>query len=221
MLEKINRFSPLIATLVIPIVLAFIGNQYTTAVKEREVQGDFVVLAVDILKQKPTVENRNIREWATSILDKYSGVALSEAAANDLIQNISFDQSQDFEVKDIGLKIDMKGGPVSVKVISESGHKIDYHIELLVDGNYDTNSDNKPLVFSPSLIKDLKQHPQGEGLSEIQMALHINDDISKNKYSINILCEQNGKILTESRLEGKLSETGPERTLILNIIEVE
>ena len=221
MFEKLNRFSPLIATVVIPIVLAFMGNQYTSALKEREVQGDFVALAVEILKQKPTTENRNIREWATSILDKYSGVSLSEAAVNDLIQKVSFNHSQDFEVKDIGLKIDMKGGPVTVKVISESGHKIDYHIELLVDGNFDTQSDNKPLIFYPSLIKDLKQHPLKEGSSIIQMAFNINTDFSKNEYSFYILCEQDRKILTKTRLEGKLDETGQERTLLINIIEVE
>lgn len=221
MLEKLNRFSPLIATIVIPIVLAFIGNQYTAAVKEREVQGEFVALAVDILKQKPTAENRNIREWATSILDKYSGVGLSKAAANDLIQNISFDNSQDFEVKDAGLKIDMNGGPVSVKVVAESGHTIDYHIELLVDGNFDTQTNNKPLVFYPSLIKDLKQHPPGQESSIIQMAFTINSDFPNNKYSFYILCEQDGKILTKTRLEGKLDETGKERTLLLKIIEVD
>lgn len=221
MLDKLNKFSPLIATIVIPVVLAYMGNQYTAALKEREVQGNFVALAVDILKQEPSTENRNIREWATSILDKYSGVGLSEKAANDLIDNISFDDSQDYEVKDVGLKIDMNGGPVSIKVISESEHQVGYHVELLVDGNYEIQSDNKPLAFTPSQIKERKKHPEGKGSSIIQMSLKIDEASSENEYRINVVCEQDGTVLTNTMLEGKLDETGPSRVLMLKIIEVE
>ena len=221
MFETLNKFSPLIATIMIPMVLAIIGNQYTSAVKEREIQGKFVALAVDILKQKPSNENRNIREWSTNILNKYSGVRLSDAARNDLINNISFEITEDFAVKESGLNIDMNGGPVSVNVVFEYGHTGGYHIELLVDGNYDNQSENEPLVFPPSLIKELHRLPPDKQNSIIQMKLSIKKVSPNNKYKVFVVFAQDGKELTRETIEGVFVNSKAGRTLMVNINERE
>jgi hypothetical protein len=221
MFETLNKFSPLIATVIIPVVIAIIGSQYTSAVKEREVQGKFVALAVDILKQKPSDENRNIREWSTNILNKYSGVRLSDAARNDLINNISFDVAEDFTVKESGLNIDMNGGPVTVNVVFEYGHTGTYHIELLVDGNYDATSDNEPLVFSPSLIKELHSLPPDEQNSILQMALTIKKVSQNNKYKVHVIFEQDKEELTRETLVGVFVDSEVDRTLMVNINEIQ
>jgi putative peptidoglycan binding protein len=74
--------------LIIPAVLAYITNQYTSAMKEREIQAQYVKLAVDILQAEPTEANRSVRTWATKIIDKYSGIPLGVEAEKALIETV-------------------------------------------------------------------------------------------------------------------------------------
>ncbi len=84
--EKAKTFSSIAAALVLPIVLLIVGNQFSGAIKERELQGKFVELAVNILRGDPSEETRNLREWATQIINQYSGVPLSAQTKEDLIE---------------------------------------------------------------------------------------------------------------------------------------
>jgi len=220
MLKNLNNYTPLIATIVIPVMLAVIGNQYSNSMKEREIQGEFVALAVDILKQKPSEGSRNIREWATAILNKYSGVQMSDAARDDLINNISFEIAEDFEVKESGLSIDMNGGPVSVTVEFENGHSGDYHIELLVDGNFDNQVDNEPLVFLPATIEALHQWPADEQDSIIQMTVLTRKISANNEYRANVIFTQNGREITREVVQGEFAGPEADRTLMININEI-
>ncbi|EPW5502306.1 TPA: hypothetical protein RQK06_004283 [Vibrio vulnificus] len=88
--EKLRITSSAIAAIVIPIVLLFVGNEFTTATKERELQGKFVELAAQILREAPREETTNLRQWATDVINLYSGVQLSEQAQRDLIEQTSF-----------------------------------------------------------------------------------------------------------------------------------
>ncbi len=75
------------SAILLPIVLLIVGNGYTSAFKERELQGKFVELAVSILSQEPRPESRNLRDWATQVINQYSGVPLSPKTRQDLIEN--------------------------------------------------------------------------------------------------------------------------------------
>lgn len=66
-------------TVLVPLVLALIGHWYTEALKERDLQGRFVQLAVSMLQDKPQKENTELRRWATEVIDRYSGVPLRKA----------------------------------------------------------------------------------------------------------------------------------------------
>jgi hypothetical protein len=56
------------------------SNQYAHALKERELQGKFVELAVTILRDAPKGDStRSLRSWATQVLDRYSGVPFDTA----------------------------------------------------------------------------------------------------------------------------------------------
>jgi hypothetical protein len=72
----------------VPAVIALVGYWYTSAISEREVQAKFVELGVTILQAPPTTAATNLREWATEVLNRYSGVPLDKATRNDLIENI-------------------------------------------------------------------------------------------------------------------------------------
>ena len=86
--------SSVISALAIPVV----GYWVSSAVKNKEIEGKFVELAVNILKGEPTASQRNLREWATDIINRNSGVRLSKEATSDLI-NRTVIPSQNLDVR--------------------------------------------------------------------------------------------------------------------------
>lgn len=87
-LESTKTIATIVSAVVLPVLIAFLGNNYTQAIKEREIQAQFVKIATDILQAQPTPENANVREWATEVINRYSGVPLSAKAQEDLIRNV-------------------------------------------------------------------------------------------------------------------------------------
>ncbi len=87
--EKLKIAAGAASAVIIPVVLLIVGNNYSTAIKERELQGQFVQLAVAILREEPTQETRSLRGWATDVIDEFSGVELPKQARQDLIENLS------------------------------------------------------------------------------------------------------------------------------------
>ena len=85
-LERIKALTGILAVVVIPLLLGIIANSYSKSLKERELEGKFVELAVRILSDSPSEDNRSIREWATRIINKYSGVPLGDTATQSLIE---------------------------------------------------------------------------------------------------------------------------------------
>jgi len=86
--EKTKTASSIVAAIGIPVVLAIIGNDFSRALKEREIQAKFVELAVEILNSEPKPETRNIRLWATDVINLYSGVPLDDSTQQDLIERV-------------------------------------------------------------------------------------------------------------------------------------
>ena len=86
--EKLKAITGGVSAVIIPIVLLWVGNIYSAALKERELEGQFVALAVSILREAPTDESRNLRKWATDVINEYSGVGLPEEARQDLIDRV-------------------------------------------------------------------------------------------------------------------------------------
>ena len=82
-----ERVASAIAAIMIPVVVAVVGNNYTKAITEREVQGQFVELAVNILSEDPSEQSQELRMWAVSVINRYSGVPLPSKAREHLIKN--------------------------------------------------------------------------------------------------------------------------------------
>jgi len=82
--QALNAISGFLAALAVPIVLAILGNRYTNALKEREIQGRFVEIALSILAEPPKPEGTGVRRWAIKVVNEYSGVPLDDAAIGEL-----------------------------------------------------------------------------------------------------------------------------------------
>jgi hypothetical protein len=87
MWERAKIVSTIISALIIPVVIGFVGNYYTSAIKERELQGRFVELSLKILDKPPSEGQQHLRSWAIDILDQYSGVRITSSAKNELLTN--------------------------------------------------------------------------------------------------------------------------------------
>lgn len=90
-LSKLESLSKSFASVVIPIVLLVVGQDFASATKQREIEAKFVELATAILNKdpgnKPSTEVQSLRRWAVDIIDKYSGIPMPKETANALIQN--------------------------------------------------------------------------------------------------------------------------------------
>lgn len=90
-LAKIESLSKSFASLVIPVVLLVVGQDFAAASKQREIEAKFVEVATAILNkdpgEKPTAEVQSLRRWAVEIIDRYSGVPMSKETAQALIQS--------------------------------------------------------------------------------------------------------------------------------------
>lgn len=86
--EKTKIVSGAMAALAVPTAIALMAHLYGAAMKERELQGAFVHIAVDLLNSLPTEDSKNLRIWAEKVVDKYSGVPLSLEARAEVIERI-------------------------------------------------------------------------------------------------------------------------------------
>ena len=76
-MEMIGAISGLLAAVVIPVVILVVGQAYTKAIRDREIKGRLVEIAIGILTQ-PNAENEELMKWARDVVDSYSGIPLPE-----------------------------------------------------------------------------------------------------------------------------------------------
>lgn len=82
--EKLKVLSLVFSSLAVPIVLAVLGNTWSSAQKQDEIGVRYVELAASILRSSPTPETRSMRLWAISVIDHYSQVPLPPSAKQEL-----------------------------------------------------------------------------------------------------------------------------------------
>jgi tetratricopeptide (TPR) repeat protein len=92
-----------LSSISIPIVLVIIGNNFSDALKEKEIRAKYVELAINILNQE-TNKNEKTKSWAIKIVNEYSSVKIDSLTQNEIIKNefvssISQDEMLDFAVQ--------------------------------------------------------------------------------------------------------------------------
>lgn len=94
--QKLEVLSKVVAAIFIPLAVAYLGNQVATANKQRDSETKFVELATAILNKEPgthqTPESKNLRKWAVDVINRFSGVSMSDATAEALIQTTALPQ---------------------------------------------------------------------------------------------------------------------------------
>lgn len=88
-LTPAKDLSTIISKLLMPVLLGFLGYQYTQAIKEKDSQLKFVELAIDVLSQKSDPADPPLRKWAVKTLNAYSIIPFDTVVQTELIaQNI-------------------------------------------------------------------------------------------------------------------------------------
>lgn len=82
--KKAQAISAMVAALLIPVVLAFFGQLVNTTIKESELRLRYVELAASILKEKPTKETTELRQWAIDVLNDNSSIKFSKEVEIEL-----------------------------------------------------------------------------------------------------------------------------------------
>ncbi len=84
--DKISTTSNLISAVLIPIVLGYIGNSVSLALKESDVDLKLVELAVDVLKQEPEQGDSSLRIWAIAVLNEKSPIPIETKVQESLVK---------------------------------------------------------------------------------------------------------------------------------------
>lgn len=91
-----------IATILMPFVIALVGHLYTSSLKEREINLQFVELSIGILSEEPTPENKNLRGWAIDVINEHSDVKLKPEVTRVLMDNLRLNPGVKFDLGMLG-----------------------------------------------------------------------------------------------------------------------
>lgn len=88
--QKLEVVSKALAAVLIPLAVAYLGNEVATANKQRDSETKFVELATAILSKEPAAQQsadaKLLRKWAVDIINKFSGVSMGQETQQALIQ---------------------------------------------------------------------------------------------------------------------------------------
>ena len=85
--DKLKVASGFMASVLVPLVIAFVGNRYSSALKESENRLRYTELAIEILIEPPTGTSKNIRGWAIDVVNKYAGVPIDEKTKREMLKS--------------------------------------------------------------------------------------------------------------------------------------
>lgn len=85
-INKITAIVNTLSLLAIPIAISIIPLKYQESMQRDKINSEYIALAVTILKDEPTENNKQIRTWAVRLIDKYSEVKLSSVQQEELIK---------------------------------------------------------------------------------------------------------------------------------------
>ncbi|WP_440466861.1 hypothetical protein ACKI1H_26920 [Pseudomonas sp. YH-1] len=79
-LEKIQSITAIASSIAIPIVLAIAGYVVQRQIADDGLKKDYVVMAMEILREKGSSQDEALRSWALEVVTAYSPIKLSAEA---------------------------------------------------------------------------------------------------------------------------------------------
>ena len=142
--ERWRTFATVFGAVLVPVVVAVVGQSYTAAIKEQESRARFVELAIEILREDPSQgEEDPLRQWAADVVNANSGTQLSPLARTVLVKSRALPSGGRASVDPIfnELSVSTTGGEVSILAMSNCADRSDLlAMQVLVydsEGNWD------------------------------------------------------------------------------------
>lgn len=85
--DRLLKWLQALSAIAVPLVLLYLGNQFNAGISERASQTKLVETAIEILREPPTEERKDLRAWAIAMVDRYAGVPLTPRAIEELRGN--------------------------------------------------------------------------------------------------------------------------------------
>lgn len=85
--EKLSRWqsiASITASIAIPLILAIFGFLVQNQIASEGLRKDYVQIAISILKENPSAQEKDLRKWAVSVLDENSPIPFSATAKTSL-----------------------------------------------------------------------------------------------------------------------------------------
>jgi hypothetical protein len=76
-LKRIQMISTIVATIAVPVLIAFFGWLIQSRIADQSVQRDYVQMALSVLSKPATEKDQALRAWAVKVLSKSSPVPFS------------------------------------------------------------------------------------------------------------------------------------------------
>lgn len=109
--QKFQAITTGLSLLIIPVILGYYGNSIQESIQEKQLlvqreindnmlANKYIELATNILKEKPSKENRDLRKWAVEVINYYSKVKLSQTTQENLIEISPISFANDYIFRD-------------------------------------------------------------------------------------------------------------------------
>jgi hypothetical protein len=82
--DKFSTFSQMISWLAIPVIIAIIGGNINSSLKDKELKQKYIEIAVGILQSDPVSGDDNIRDWAAKVISRYSEIPFDQNTIKSL-----------------------------------------------------------------------------------------------------------------------------------------
>ncbi len=127
-IDVVETLSKLIATIIIPLVIFFVGQSYTKSQIESQVRSEYIKMGVGLLANEPNEKNAEVRKWAIKLINHYSEVKFTAEAQKELEQNsflLAFVSTLGNMEKEVEFRWDSDGS---------SGYELE--VQKFEDGNW-------------------------------------------------------------------------------------
>ncbi|MFG5864181.1 DUF2514 family protein [Metapseudomonas sp. CR1201] len=87
-LSRLQSIASITSAIAIPVVIAVVGYFVQRQIADDGIQKDYVSIAAEVLRANPSKQDPALREWAATVLTKYSPVSFSPEAKDGLARGL-------------------------------------------------------------------------------------------------------------------------------------
>lgn len=192
--KKIRILSTILTSIIIPLTAIIIGNNYSTALKQREIQAKYVELAINILNSR-TTDNVKTKDWAFRIINEYSDIKIDSLTKDEIIKNEFLSSIGQNKLIDLGI-IKAKSGDYDAAIVG-------YDMAIEQD-----STNPAPYALKGYALYSKKEYQTA--LNVLNKSLAINKDYVWTHYNLGLVLWRLGEKEKAINEEEKVLKTHPE-----------